>query len=676
MALEKSNRSYPNLSLADEKVYEIFFNQGNLGFCLIDPDFYIVKSNEQLGHMLGVSDGGLIGSNLKDYMDDSQAYLCAKKAKKLNNGEIRQFTVENTFHNVKGLEIFAKTHLRGNYKEDQLLYVSVFVHDISDLKRKESELIGSEKRVSLFFDKSPVGIMVLDLETNTFQNVNQAIIDMLGYKKDELLSLNLIDISPPLQPDGSPSKETIMKNVERTIRGEKLNFEWVHMRKDGTKRLFEITLDQIEHANGKLTCIGIMLDITEKRHSERSLKESEQRFKTLFQYNPLMIFAVQEDGTILSVNQAVEDQLGYEESALLGAKVNMIFHPEDQQKITSQIQQFTASKEISTSWELRKITKHGDIMWVREFVRYIDWPAGDQILLITCENVSQQKQTELILRKNEERYRSVFENDLFGMAMLDNKNNFLMVNKTMQIIFGLDRSKFRNSNALPFQNKAAKDRFEKALKDLILRKKKHVTFDAEFIKNEVDPMYARIYFSAISENNQYSHTLFILEDITEQILLEAKEKILEKKQAELDHKNRELASYTLFLTQKNQLLNSISSSLEKLSKDLGFENRDKVKKLQNYIYQNRDQEKDWKSFQLYFQEINPDFFSDLQADFNNLTQNELKHCAYIKMKLSIKEVATLLHISPKAVEIARYRIKKKLGLQDRFQKLSAFLERY
>src|SRR5690606_12477332 len=71
---------------------------------------------------------------------------------------------------------------------------------------------------------------------------------------------------------------------------------------------------------------------------------------------------------------------------------------------------------------------------------------------------------------------------------------------------------------------------------------------------------------------------------------------------------------------------------------------------------------DWDNFALHFNNVNSDFFNKLKDKFPDLTPNELKLCALIKMNLSSKEIAQLMNITIKAVEVGRYRLRKKLHI--------------
>jgi len=134
---------------------------------------------------------------------------------------------------------------------------------------------------------------------------------------------------------------------------------------------------------------------------------------------------------------------------------------------------------------------------------------------------------------------------------------------------------------------------------------------------------------------------------------------------ELDFRNRELFVKTMLISEKNNVLNKIKEELSTLKAHASEEGTNKIRQMIHTIDQSINQDERLKSFIVSFERIHPQFFEKLSLEYPALSQNELKHCAYIRMNLSNKEVANMLHISPKSVEMARYRIKKKLDLNAR-----------
>ncbi len=137
----------------------------------------------------------------------------------------------------------------------------------------------------------------------------------------------------------------------------------------------------------------------------------------------------------------------------------------------------------------------------------------------------------------------------------------------------------------------------------------------------------------------------------------------EKLKAEINHKNKELATSTLHLINKNQLLSTIKQELVK-AKDLNEpdELTGKISDLVKKINKSIEKDADWERFQIHFDQVHGDFSKRLSKKYDNLSPQDLKIAAYLRMNLSSKEIAQLLNISLRGVEKARYRLRKKMGL--------------
>lgn len=135
-------------------------------------------------------------------------------------------------------------------------------------------------------------------------------------------------------------------------------------------------------------------------------------------------------------------------------------------------------------------------------------------------------------------------------------------------------------------------------------------------------------------------------------------------ETEVNYKNRELASATMHLHKRGQLLGRIKEELWEATKSLpGKESKAGFNKVLRLISEEERRDHDWKQFSIHFDQVHNQFLSKLKAAYPELSATDLKVCAYLKMNLSSKEIAELLSISLKGVEVARYRLRKKLNLQ-------------
>lgn len=134
----------------------------------------------------------------------------------------------------------------------------------------------------------------------------------------------------------------------------------------------------------------------------------------------------------------------------------------------------------------------------------------------------------------------------------------------------------------------------------------------------------------------------------------------EKVDAELSFKIRELTSHAMHLANKNELLEDLKLQIEQLKQN-GF-NGSGVGKILNTIRYNLQDDKNWDNFIRYFENVHPDFGPTIKEKYPDITPNELRLMALIKMNLSSKEIANILNISPEGVKKARYRLRKKMNI--------------
>ncbi len=138
----------------------------------------------------------------------------------------------------------------------------------------------------------------------------------------------------------------------------------------------------------------------------------------------------------------------------------------------------------------------------------------------------------------------------------------------------------------------------------------------------------------------------------------------EKLEAELELQNAELASATMHLLQKAEIITEIKEEMMKLTKNFKNEiSMTELKKMIKTLGEDETLETGWDQFAQHFDKVHSNFLANLKFKFPNLTPNEMKLCAYLRMNLSSKEISQLMHITPKSVELSRYRLRKKLNLK-------------
>jgi PAS domain S-box-containing protein len=158
------------------------------------------------------------------------------------------------------------------------------------------------------------------------------------------------------------------------------------------------------HSDGRpRRIIGINIDVTKRKRTETLLKESEARYRALYEENPSMYFTVDPAGTVLSVNQFGAQALGYNVAELVGQTVLKVIHEEDREAAQQQLVQCARNPSTTVKGEIRKVRRDGSVLWVRETSRAVHAPGGRTLILIVCEDTTERKRAEALLKESKTR---------------------------------------------------------------------------------------------------------------------------------------------------------------------------------------------------------------------------------------------------------------------------------
>ncbi|MBO8432990.1 MAG: tetratricopeptide repeat protein [Bacteroidetes bacterium] len=145
--------------------------------------------------------------------------------------------------------------------------------------------------------------------------------------------------------------------------------------------------------------------------------------------------------------------------------------------------------------------------------------------------------------------------------------------------------------------------------------------------------------------------------------LQNKELQTQQLQQEVDYQNRELSSNMLILSENRSFLQQVLTQLEKMRSkgDLSNTSESELRKMITSHIQSEDE---WDSFKIHFEKVHPGFFNTLKEKHPNLTTNDLKLCAYIRIGLNIKQIAQMTAVLPATIKTNRYLLKKKLQIDE------------
>ena len=318
------------------------------------------------------------------------------------NGKLDDFIGENL--RKDGTKIWTSTNARAvKDQAGKLIYYEGFVQEITERKRAEELLQESESRFKSMFEQAPLAI---NITRNTdILYANPAYIKMFGFSNfDELLKVPPLDLFVP------EHRSVVLENIRRRSQDLPVpnEYEVECFRTDRTRFPVLMNFSRMIFADGPAT-VGFILDNTERKRTEESLKKSEERFHSLYENSTLGLYRTTPDGKILLSNPALVQMLGYlsfEELAQRNLEAGGYEAGYRRNQFRAQIERDGEVRGLESSWK----KKDGTAIFIRESAKAIKDSNGKvQFYEGTVEDVTDRKWAEEELRASEERYRVLFE---------------------------------------------------------------------------------------------------------------------------------------------------------------------------------------------------------------------------------------------------------------------------
>ncbi|MBN2784342.1 MAG: PAS domain S-box protein [Pontiellaceae bacterium] len=218
----------------------------------------------------------------------------------------------------------AEVHLMSFRMGDRQL-LQFTLQDITERKRVETELRQSEARFRALVENAPEAIVVLDVEKNLFYDVNENACRLFGMSREELLKVSPVHMSPSIQPDGRPSLDSTREKIQQAIAGKSPRFEWIHLNGQGDEIPCEINLTRLPSSE-QILVRGSIVDVTERIQHEQRVRESEQKFRALFESAGDSIFLMEND-RIVDCNLRTLDMFGCQSRDQIVGRTPFDFSP-------------------------------------------------------------------------------------------------------------------------------------------------------------------------------------------------------------------------------------------------------------------------------------------------------------------------------------------------------------
>jgi PAS domain S-box-containing protein len=525
-------------------------------------------------------------------------------------------------------------------------------------KHAEKELMDSEERFRCLTESSPLGVFQTAEDGNVLY-LNNKWLTITGMSLQDALGFGW---AQALHPEDRPrilAEWTRCLEEKRGYDGEFRfvrpfgEIRWVHTR---TSPVFSPAGDIISH-------VGVNEDITERKQAEEALRESEEKFRHLFEMESDAIFLIRNsDGQIFEVNTAGVKLYEFSREELLKMKnADLSAEPDETRKAT-----LKRKRQVPTRYHKKK---DGTVFPVEITGNHFTW-RGEEVHIASIRDIAKRKQAEKALRESEERYKSLFKNNHSVMLLIDPESaDIVDANPAAISFYGwsheeLTRKKITNINTL-----TKRQVFQEMKR---AKKEQHRIF---YFKH-------RLASGKIRDVEVYSGPIKVYD---RELLYSIIHDITKRKQAELAliDRRKELENKTHELEEVNTALNVLLKRREQDKTDLEEKVLANVKELV-FPYVEKLNNCRLNDRQMVFlniiksnlEEIITPYLHKLSSKYSDLTPSEIQVAGLVKDGKTTKEIAAMLDSSTGAIDFHRNNLRKKLGLRNTKTNLRSFLLSY
>ncbi len=492
--------------------------------CRNDQNWTMEFASEGCLELTGYSPADIIGNEQLSYADlihpddrqmvweAVQAALARHEPFQLN---YRIKTADNSERWVweQGRGIFSST--------GEFLFLEGFITDITERKRADEALRESERRYRQMFEQNQAIKLLIDPADGYIIDANPAACEFYGYTLEELTAKKITDINtlPP---------EEIKELLQDAVTKKSDNFHFQHRLASGEIRDVEIFTGPVDY-RGRQVLFSVVLDMTERRRAEERLRNSEEKYRAIFNNATMGIYQSLPDGTLLGVNHTLARMLGYDSTEELSKRNiarDIYYHEEERQKLIAAYDSSGTVADVEVLW--RK--KDDSPIWIHLNAHAVK-DEQNQTLYYDgfVQDITERKQAEEARRESEDRYRELFENANDIIYTHDLQGNFTSLNKTGERITGYTREE---AVAMNVADILAPGQLEIASRMLARKKSEKVStvYELEIINKEGSRVDLEVSTRLIYRDGEAIGVQGIARDVTERKRVKAE---LQASEAEL-----------------------------------------------------------------------------------------------------------------------------------------------
>lgn len=409
-----------------EKIAEM----GDDGIIVFDEDYKVKFANTVASELTGYSKERLVGMDFRQLLREEDIGYLGQMHSEVGVDESKRVCTEMEVLTEKGLKWDAEVCITIAKKEKGGVQTYAYLRDITERKRMEREIREATKRFEKIAEMGDDGVIVFD-EDSRIEFANQMAAEIMGLPKDQILGREFFSLI------GKRDEEFLEEMVMRGEgMGQKVCTEMSLQASPGQIKEAEVCIAPTRSDDGRIKMYAYIRDITERKKFERELRESEEKFRNLFERVRHGLFISTRGGRFLDCNQAMLEMAGYqdkEEFLKIDIAKDLYVNPEDRKTFQRLIEQQGFVKDLEMEFKKKNgekitvlLTAHVKRDETGKVIRY----EGINI------DISDRKRMERELKEANEFLMNLIESSVDGIIVTNMKGDILIFNKGAEDILG------------------------------------------------------------------------------------------------------------------------------------------------------------------------------------------------------------------------------------------------
>lgn len=346
-----------------------------------------------------------------------------------------------------------------------------FLTDITERKQAEEALKESEGKYRFLTEKMTDVVWIAGMDLHTTY-VTPSVEKVLGFSQRERL---LQSVTKQLTPDSvRRAMEILTREMETEEKGNAdpsrtVNAELEFYHKDGSTRWLDVIISGIRDDRGVLTGIhGVARDVTTRKQMEDKLKESEERFKSLFEHSRDCIYVIDLAGNFVDANAAALQLLGYEQADIPSLNIVSLLDETDRARGVAEFEEIICSGFQNAQSEHTLRRKDGKVIQVETQASLVYKEGKPHSILGIARDITERKRAEETLRESERKYRELIDFLPISLFEMNRQGNFTSANPAIFELFGYAPHDAENHlHAVEMLHPEDLDKFRKTIRKLL-----------------------------------------------------------------------------------------------------------------------------------------------------------------------------------------------------------------